>query len=61
MDFYWLQNRIRPPSNPFFPLDEDLLETFLEESQGNLKKFFILWIKSVEEILLGKKAPAEID
>jgi len=61
MDFYWLQNRIRPPSNPFFPLDEDLLETFLEESQGNLKKFFILWIKSVEEILLGKKSPAEID
>jgi len=61
MDFYWLQNRIRPPKNAFFPLNEDLLETFLEKSQGNLKNFFFLWIKSMEEILLGKKAPAGID
>jgi len=61
LDFYWLQNRIRPPENAFFPLNEDSLELFLEKSHGNLKKFFILWIKSIEEILLGKKAPAEID
>jgi len=61
MDFYWLQNRIKPPINPFFPLNEDLLETLLNKSYGNLKKFFFLWIKSIEEILLGNKAPAEID
>jgi len=61
MDFYWHQNRIRPPENAFFPLNEDLLESFLEKSHGNLKKFFVLWIKSIEEILVGKKIPAEID
>lgn len=61
MDFYWRQNKIQPPKNAFFPLNEDLLETLLEKSHGNLKKFFILWIKFIEEILLGKKAPAEID
>jgi len=61
MDFYWLQNRIRPPTNAFFPLNEDLLERFFEKSHGNLEKFFVLCIMTIDEILLGKRPPAEIE
>jgi len=61
MDFYWLQNRIRPPTNALFPLNEGLLERFFEKSHGNLKKFFVLCIKTIEEILDGERPPAEIE
>ena len=61
MDLYWLRNKIRPPGNPFFPLNEALLETLFKKSNGNLKKFFILCIKSIQEILDGEKLPAAID
>ena len=60
MDFYWLQSNIRPPPNPFFPLNDDSIEKFFEKSQGDLKKFFTLYIKAIEEILRGKTIPAEI-
>jgi len=61
MDFYWFQNRIRPPTNAFFPLNEELLERFFEKSHGDLKKFFVLCIKTIDEILLGRRSPAEIE
>jgi len=60
MDFYWLQSNIRPPPNPFFPLNDDSIEKFFEKSQGELKKFFTLCIKAIEEIIRGKTIPAEI-
>ncbi|KKN44800.1 hypothetical protein LCGC14_0689370 [marine sediment metagenome] len=60
MDFYWLQNKIRPPTNPFFPLNDDSIEKFFKKSRGDLKKFFTLCIKTIEDILLEKKAPAQI-
>jgi len=60
MDFYWLQSNIRPPKNPFFPLNEDSIEKFFKKSERDLKRFFTLCIKTIDDILLGKKAPAQI-
>lgn len=51
MDFYWLENKIRPPENPFFPLNADLVENIFEQSQGSIKKFFNLYMGKIEEIL----------
>ena len=51
MDFYWLENKIRPPENPFFPLNADLVENIFEQSQGSIKNFFNLYMGKIEEIL----------
>ncbi|KKL71456.1 hypothetical protein LCGC14_1969610 [marine sediment metagenome] len=61
MDFYWLQSKIRPPINPLFPLSDDSIEKFFKKSQGDLKKFFTLCIKTIENILMGKKIPGHIE
>ena len=61
LDFYWLQNDIRPPSNPFFPLNDELLEILFEKSFGDIRKFFFLYIKCIDEILDGKKIPADLN
>ena len=60
MDFYWLQSKIRPPENPFFPLNVDLIERFFKRSNGDLKRFFTHCIKTMEDILQGKQVPAQI-
>jgi len=61
MEIYWLRNKIRPPINPFFPLNEVILESLFEKSNGNIKKFFVLYVKSIQEIIEGESPPAEID
>ncbi len=60
MDFYWLQSKIRPPINPFFPLSVDLIERFFKRSNGDLKRFFTLCIKTMEDVQQRKQAPAQI-
>lgn len=61
MDSFWLKNSIKPPGNPYFPLDENLIEQFFDKSHGNLKRFYSLFIKAIEDILEGRRVPAEID
>lgn len=57
MDCYWLQNNVRPPSNPFFPLNDELLEILFEKSFGNIRKFFFLYVKTITNILDGNDTP----
>jgi hypothetical protein len=61
MDTFWLKNAIKPPGNPFFPLDERLIEQSFDKSHGNLKKFYSLCIRALEDIVEGRRTPAEID
>ncbi len=61
MDFYWIQNNMRPPTNPFFPLNNDLLEAFFEQAEGNLETFFNLSIKRIEDILSGRISSEDLD
>ncbi len=61
MNFYWIQNNMRPPANLFFPLNDDLLEAFFEQAQGNLETFFNLSINRIEDILSGRFSSEDLD
>jgi hypothetical protein len=61
MDFYWIQSNLRPPANPFFPLSDKMIESFFEHSKGNLKHFFSLLIKNIDDILSGDILPESLD
>ena len=60
MELYWEKNNVKPPSNPFFPLNEKLIEIFFHETKGNPRNFLKLCIKFIEEIVMEKLSLEEV-
>ena len=51
MEIYWKKNNVIPPSNPFYPLNEKLIEIFFHETKGNPRLFVKFCNKFIEKII----------
>lgn len=51
MEEYWVKNRVSPPSNPYFPLNEPLINIIIQKIKGDLRKFFKLYQETISKII----------
>jgi len=60
MDIYWVQNDLRPPINPYFPLNPKILDTYYKKTNGNIRNFLTLCTNSIEKISSGELSLEEL-
>jgi hypothetical protein len=60
MEIYWTQNDVKPPEDPYFPLNGEFLKKYFKKSRGDIKEFLVLCVNSIEEIALGEVSIEEL-
>lgn len=54
MEEYWLKSDINPPINPYFPLNEKLVNLFFEKTERDIRRFLKLYIEAIAKIISGE-------
>lgn len=60
MDIYWVQNDLRPPINPYFPLNPKILGIYYKKTKGNIRNFLTICTNSIEKIGSGELSLEEL-
>ncbi len=61
MDIYWVQNDLKPPINPYFPLNPKILDIYYKKTNGNIRNFLTLCTNSIEKIGSGELSLEEVN
>lgn len=52
MEDFWLENRVKPPSNKYFPLNDKLLNIIFEQSKGDIRRLLKLYIETINKFVI---------
>ncbi|MFW9899386.1 MAG: hypothetical protein ACFFDO_09040, partial [Candidatus Thorarchaeota archaeon] len=54
MEIFWDDNKLNPPLYPLFPLNEKLIETIFEKTNGNPRNSIKLCKKFIDKVVMGE-------